>query len=94
MSAGEPTAFLVSAPDGKEVERGLALKGTFGGPDPHPDVVWIGLPAYPGSRPRAAADAVWLVGAGRREPGRRRRRRRTARNAGERVCARPRGDRA
>ncbi|MFL5308000.1 MAG: hypothetical protein ACJ8F1_22485 [Polyangia bacterium] len=46
-SAGEPTAFLVSAPDGKEVERGLALKGTFGSPDAHPDVVWIGLPAYP-----------------------------------------------
>lgn len=46
-SAGEPTAFLVGAPDGKEVERGLALKATFGGLDTHPDVVWIGLPAYP-----------------------------------------------
>lgn len=46
-SASEPTAFLVGAPDGREVERGLALKGTFGGPDTHPDVVWIGLPAYP-----------------------------------------------
>ncbi len=46
-SAGEPTAFLLSAPDGKEVERGLALKGTFGSPDGHPSVVWIGLPAYP-----------------------------------------------
>ncbi len=46
-SAREPTAFMVGAPDGKEVERGLALKGTFGSPDPHPDVVWIGLPAYP-----------------------------------------------
>ena len=43
----EPTAFLVGAPDGREVERGLALKGTFGGPEQHPDVVWIGLPAYP-----------------------------------------------
>ncbi len=43
----EPTAFLVGAPDGREVERGLALKGTFGSPEPHPDVVWIGLPAYP-----------------------------------------------
>ncbi len=46
-SAAEPTAFLVGAPDGQEVERGLALKATFGGPDTHPDVVWIGLPAYP-----------------------------------------------
>ncbi|MES1207400.1 MAG: hypothetical protein ABUS79_15800 [Pseudomonadota bacterium] len=46
-SAREPTAFLVSAPEGKEVERGLALKGTFGSPDAHPGVVWIGLPAYP-----------------------------------------------
>lgn len=46
-SAREPTAFLVGAPDGREVERGLALKGTFGGPELHPDVVWIGLPTYP-----------------------------------------------
>jgi hypothetical protein len=46
-SAGEPTAFVVGAPDGKEVERGLALKATFGSPEAHPDVVWIGLPAYP-----------------------------------------------
>ncbi len=46
-SANEPTAFVVGAPDGKEVERGLALKATFGGPDLHRDVVWIGLPAYP-----------------------------------------------
>ncbi|HVV17159.1 MAG TPA: hypothetical protein VHH90_08150 [Polyangia bacterium] len=46
-AAGEPTAFLVSAPDGREVERGLSLKGMFGTPEAHPDVVWIGLPAYP-----------------------------------------------
>jgi hypothetical protein len=46
-AAGEPTAFVVGAPEGNDVERGLALKGTFGSPDPHPDVVWIGLPAYP-----------------------------------------------
>ena len=46
-SAHEPTAFLVGAPDGREVERGLALKATFGGPDLHPDVVWVGLPTYP-----------------------------------------------
>jgi len=46
-AAAEPTAFLVGAPDGKEVERGLATKGTFGALDVHPDVVWIGLPSYP-----------------------------------------------
>ena len=46
-SAREPTAFLIGAPDGREVERGLALKGTFGSPDLHPDVVWVGLPTYP-----------------------------------------------
>jgi len=46
-AAGEPTAFLVGAPEGKEVERGLATKGTFGALDAHPDVVWIGLPGYP-----------------------------------------------
>lgn len=49
-SAREPTAFVVGAPgvdEAKEVRRGLALKGSFGRPDAHPDVVWIGLPAYP-----------------------------------------------
>lgn len=46
-SAGEPTAFLVGAPDGREVERGLALKGTFGSLDQHPAIVWLGLPVYP-----------------------------------------------
>jgi hypothetical protein len=46
-SAREPTAFVLGAPDGREVERGLALKGTFGSPELHPDVVWVGLPAYP-----------------------------------------------
>jgi hypothetical protein len=46
-AAAEPTAFLVGAPEGKEVERGLALKGTFGSPDAHGDVIWVGLPSYP-----------------------------------------------
>jgi len=46
-AAAEPTVFLVGAPETTEVGRGLALKATFGSPDPHNDVVWIGLPSYP-----------------------------------------------
>lgn len=46
-AAAEPTAFLVGAPEGKEVERGLALKGTFGSLDAHRDLLWVGLPSYP-----------------------------------------------
>jgi hypothetical protein len=46
-AAAEPTAFLLGAADGQGIGRGLALKGTFGSPDRHPAVVWLGLPAYP-----------------------------------------------
>ncbi len=45
--AAQPTAFIVGGAVGDKTGRGLALKGTFGGADDHPDVAWIALPAYP-----------------------------------------------
>jgi hypothetical protein len=45
--AAQPTAFIVGGAVGDQNGRGVALKGTFGGIDDHPDVAWIALPAYP-----------------------------------------------
>ena len=46
-AAAQPTAFVVGGPVGAKMGRGLALKGTFGGVDEHPEVGWLALPAYP-----------------------------------------------
>jgi hypothetical protein len=46
-AAAEPTAFVVGGAAGEKTGRGLALKGTFGGADDHPDVAWIALDRYP-----------------------------------------------
>jgi hypothetical protein len=45
--AAQPTAFVVGGPVGDKTGRGLALKGTFGGVNEHPELAWIALPAYP-----------------------------------------------
>jgi hypothetical protein len=45
--AAQPTAFIVGGAMADKAGRGLALKGTFGGANDHPDVAWIALPAYP-----------------------------------------------
>jgi hypothetical protein len=45
--AAQPTAFIVGGAVSDKTGRGVALKGTFGGADEHPDLAWIALPAYP-----------------------------------------------
>jgi hypothetical protein len=45
--AAQPTAFIVGGAMADKTGRGVALKGTFGGADDHPDLAWIALPAYP-----------------------------------------------
>lgn len=45
--AAQPTAFIVGGAMADKTGRGVALKGTFGGADDHPDLAWISLPAYP-----------------------------------------------
>jgi hypothetical protein len=45
--AAQPTAFIVGGAVSDKTGRGVALKGTFGGADDHPDLTWIALPAYP-----------------------------------------------
>lgn len=46
-AAAQPTAFVVGGAVGDKTGRGLALKGTFGGVDEHPEIGWMALPAYP-----------------------------------------------
>ena len=46
-AAAQPTVFVVGGAMGDKLGRGLALKGTFGGANEHPEVGWLALPAYP-----------------------------------------------
>jgi hypothetical protein len=49
--AKEPTVFVVGGEHvGAQIpSRGLAIKSSFGRSEDHPDLLWIGLPAYPGN---------------------------------------------
>jgi hypothetical protein len=47
-AAAEPTVFVVGSGQGTGgPRRGLATKGGFGRISEHPELLWIGLPAYP-----------------------------------------------
>src|SRR6185312_3277279 len=67
-AAAQPTAFVVGGPVGAKMGRGLALKGTFGGVDEHPEVGWLALPAYPDqdrALPQTLAGLIGYAAAGR-----------------------------
>ncbi len=69
-SAGEPTVFVVGGEraGGQTPSRGLALRGSFGRADEHPELLWIGLQAYPGNDralPQTLAGSLALTAAAR-----------------------------
>jgi hypothetical protein len=64
-AAAEPTVFVVGGerPDGTTPARGLAVKGGLGRTDEHPDLLWMGLPAYPANDKALAQTLSGLLGA-------------------------------
>ena len=71
-AAAEPTVFVVGSARGTGGPcRGLATKGSFGRVDEHPDLLWIGLPAYPDhdkALPQTLAGLLGATAAGRVTP--------------------------
>jgi hypothetical protein len=63
-AAGEPTVFVVGSARGTGGPfRGLATKASFGRIDERPDLVWIGLPAYPDHDKALTQTLAGLLGA-------------------------------
>jgi hypothetical protein len=62
--AGGPTVFVVGGEHvgAQAPVRGLAVKASFGRTEEHPDLLWFGLPAYPGNDKALAQTLAGLLG--------------------------------
>jgi hypothetical protein len=63
-AAGGPTVFVVGGEHvgAQAPGRGLAVKRSFGRAEEHPNLLWVGLPAYPGNDKALAQTLAGLLG--------------------------------